>query len=119
MTTVRGQHVISTEDSTWGLENCPKSYFKYTADETAQSRTTTSTKLRIKSANRRQQFMAQARSRLANRKDMRPVPQLTPVQQAFPNPFPRAGDNLSTELPASVPSASLPPLPAGASITDA
>jgi len=31
-----------------GTRNCPKSYFKYTADETAQSRTTTSTKLRIR-----------------------------------------------------------------------
>ena len=58
-----GITIISTEDSTWGLENCPKSYFKYTADETAQSKTTTSTKLRIKSANSRHQLMAQARSR--------------------------------------------------------
>src|SRR5712672_930473 len=91
MTTVRGQHVISTEDSTWGLENCPKSYFKYTADETAQSRTTTSTKLRIKSANNGHQLMAQARSR-RRQSDIRPVPQLTSVQRAFPNPFPRAGD---------------------------
>src|SRR5712672_1770425 len=91
-TTVRGQRVISTKDSTWGLENCPKSYFKYTAAETAQSRTTTSTKLRIKSANREHQPMAQARSRLADKYEIGPVPQLTSVQWAFPNPFPRAGD---------------------------
>jgi len=39
---------ISTEDSTWGLENCPKSYVKYKAVTTAQSIPTTSTKLRIK-----------------------------------------------------------------------
>src|SRR5712671_4607994 len=39
---------ISTEDSTWGLENCPKCYVKYREVSTAQSKTTTSTKLRIK-----------------------------------------------------------------------
>ena len=39
---------ISTEDLTWGLENCPKSYVKYKAVTTAQSKATISTKLRIK-----------------------------------------------------------------------
>ena len=26
---LKGQRVELTEDSTWGLENCPKYYFKY------------------------------------------------------------------------------------------
>jgi len=54
---------ISTEDSTWGLENCPKSYVKYTADQTAQSETTTSTKLRIKERKYETTLMAQAQKR--------------------------------------------------------
>ena len=48
-----------TEDSTWGLENCPKSYVKYRAVTTAQSRTTTSTKLRIKELKYGHHIMAQ------------------------------------------------------------
>jgi len=51
---------ISTEDSTWGLENCPKSYVKYRGVRSAQSRMTTSTKLRIKELKYGHQLMAQA-----------------------------------------------------------
>src|SRR5712671_4849266 len=51
-----------------GTRKLPQVLLKYTTDETAQSRTTTSTKLCIKSANSRHQLMAQARSRLINRR---------------------------------------------------
>ena len=47
-----------------GTQKLPQVLLKYIRDETAQSRTTTSTKLRIKNANSRHQLMAQARSRL-------------------------------------------------------
>src|SRR5882672_6379317 len=47
-----------------GTRKLPQVLLKYIQVKTAQSRTTTSTKLRIKSANSRHQLMAQARSRL-------------------------------------------------------
>jgi len=51
-----------------GTRKLPQVLLKYITVETAQSRTTTSTKLRIKSANSRHQLMAQARSRLISSK---------------------------------------------------
>src|SRR5712671_6157502 len=51
-----------------GTRKLPQVLLKYTADETAQSRTTTSTKLRIKSANSGHQHMAQARASLISSK---------------------------------------------------
>src|SRR5712672_2512365 len=57
---------ISTEDSTWGLENCPKSYLN-----TRQTRWRNQERLQVqssasKSANSGHQLMAQARTRLAS-----------------------------------------------------
>src|SRR5882672_2029904 len=93
MTTVRGQRVISTEDSTWGLENCPKSYLN-----TRQSGRRNQERLQVqssasKSANSGHQLMAQARNKTRKQQDIMAGSQLTPVQRVFPNPFPRAGDN--------------------------
>ena len=51
-----------------GTRKLPQVLLKYIADESAQSRTTTSTKLRIKSANKRHPLMAQARSRRISNK---------------------------------------------------
>jgi len=51
---------ISTEDLTWGLEKLPQVLLKYKGNRTAQSRTTTSTKLRIKELKYGHHLMAQA-----------------------------------------------------------
>src|SRR5712672_4368980 len=83
---------ISTEDSTWGLENCPKPYLN-----TWQARRRNQERLQVqssasKNANNEHQLMAQARKRTHKQQDIMTGSQLTPVQRAFPNPFPRAGD---------------------------
>src|SRR5882757_296714 len=51
-----------------GTRKLPQVLLKYITNKTAQSRTTTSTKLRIKSANSGHQLMVQARSRPINSK---------------------------------------------------
>jgi len=51
-----------------GTRKLPQVLLKYKTIETAQSKRTTSTKLRIKSANSGHQLMAQAQSRHINQK---------------------------------------------------
>jgi len=51
-----------------GTRKLPQVLLKYMTIETAQSTTTTSTKLSIKNVNSRHQLMAQARSRLISSK---------------------------------------------------
>src|SRR5712671_6133602 len=51
-----------------GTRKLPQVLLKYKADETAQSKRTTSTKLRIKSTNSGHQLTAQAQTRPINRR---------------------------------------------------